>query len=106
MSVPTNRNRIRGIHERISKHIIVKSNEYQKLRYVDPAGIGRKLFILPREIFRLRVNQGEVSRGHSSGRNTSPEQKPGKASQNHEGLNDTGSKCCKEVQTTSLPALY
>jgi len=50
MSVLTNRNRIRGIHEWMSKHIIAKSDEYQKLIYVDPAGIDRKLFTLPGEI--------------------------------------------------------
>ena len=50
MSVPTNRNRIRGIYAWMSRHIIVKSNGYQKRMYVDPAGIGRKLFTLPREV--------------------------------------------------------
>ncbi|HEY0669672.1 MAG TPA: hypothetical protein VGD22_15925 [Sphingobacteriaceae bacterium] len=50
MSVLKNMNRIRGISARMSKHIIVKSDEYKKRRYVDPAGIDGKLFTLPREI--------------------------------------------------------
>ena len=29
-----------------------------------------------------------------------PRIETGEASQNREGLNDTGSKCCKEVQTS------
>ena len=33
----------------MSKHIIVKSSEFQKRIYVDPAGIDGKLFTLPRE---------------------------------------------------------
>ncbi len=43
-------NRIRGINAWMNKHIIVKSEEYKKLIYVDPAGIDGKLFALPREI--------------------------------------------------------
>ena len=80
-------NRIRGIAAWTSKHIIVKSEEYQKRRYVDPAGIDRKLFTLPREVsLATGWQKGEVSRGHSSGRKTSRWVKPG-VSQNHEGLN-------------------
>ena len=43
-------NRIRGMNAWMSKHIFVKSSEYQKRIYVDPAGIDGKLFALPREI--------------------------------------------------------
>ena len=50
MSVLKNMNRIRGINAWMSKHIIVKSDEYNKRIYVDPAGIDRKLFTLPGEI--------------------------------------------------------
>ena len=53
MSVPTNRNRIRGIYEWMSRHIIVKSNGYQKRMYVDPAGIGRKLIYLTKGGFLI-----------------------------------------------------
>jgi hypothetical protein len=56
--------------------------------YVDAAGIGRRLFILPGEVFVVYLNKEEVSRSHSScsnepclkGNNT-------EASQNSEGLN-------------------
>ena len=50
MSVLKYMNRIRGIDEWMSKHSFAKSEEYQKLIYVEPAGIDRKLFILPREV--------------------------------------------------------
>ena len=39
-SVLTNRNGIRGITTRVSKHIIAKPEEHQKSNYVDVAGIG------------------------------------------------------------------
>ncbi len=52
-------NRIGGMNEWMSKHIIVKSDEYQKLICVDPAGIDGKLFIrqLAERSPRLRANQ-------------------------------------------------
>ena len=43
-------NRIRGMDAWMSKHTFVKSSEYQKRIYVDPAGIDGKLFALPREV--------------------------------------------------------
>ena len=43
-------NRIRGIDEWMSKHSFAKSEEYQKLIYVDPAGVDRRVFALPREV--------------------------------------------------------
>jgi len=38
-SVLTNRNRIRGIIDWVSKHIFVTPEEDQKVNYVDAAGI-------------------------------------------------------------------
>ena len=50
MSVLKNMNRIRGMYVRMSKHIFVKSKVKPKRIYVDPAAIGRRLFVLPGEI--------------------------------------------------------
>ena len=50
MPVPTNRNCIRGITVGTSKHIITKSKIIVG-GYVDAAVIGRRLFILPGEVF-------------------------------------------------------
>ncbi len=61
MSVPKYMNRIRGINEWMSKHSFAKSEEYQKLIGVDPAGIGRKLFTLPREISYATSSNKEKS---------------------------------------------
>jgi len=59
----------------------------QKRMHVDPAGIDRKLFTLPREVsLTTSWKKGEVSRGHSSGRKRAPIE-TGEVSQNHEGLN-------------------
>jgi hypothetical protein len=41
---------IGGIFTRVSKHIFVTPNEYQKGNYVDHAGIGRREKLLPGEI--------------------------------------------------------
>jgi len=66
-SVLTNRNRIRGIYARVSKHIIVTPNEYQKSNYVDTAVIEGKKMPLPGEISKVTSwHIGEVSRGHST----------------------------------------
>jgi len=50
ISVLTNRNRIRGIVDWVSKHIIVTPYEHQKVNYVDTAAIERKRMQLPREV--------------------------------------------------------
>ena len=50
-SVLTNRNRIRGIIDWVSKHIFVTPEEDQKVNYVDAAGIERKRTFLPGESF-------------------------------------------------------
>ena len=49
----------------MSKHIITKS-KMNVDGYVDAAGIGRRLFILPGEVFVVYLNKEEVSRSHSS----------------------------------------
>ena len=49
----------------MSNHIITKS-EVIVDGYVDAAAIGRRLFILPGEVFSVYLNEEEVSRGHSS----------------------------------------
>jgi len=49
----------------MSKHIITKS-KIIVVGYVDAAVIGRRLFILPGEVFFVYLNGEEVSRGHSS----------------------------------------
>ena len=49
----------------MSKHIITKSKMIVD-GYVDAAAIGRRLFILPGEVFSVYLNEEEVSRGHSS----------------------------------------
>lgn len=45
-----NRNVIRGIVFRVSKHNIAKPKEHQKISYVDDAGIGGREKLLPGEI--------------------------------------------------------
>ena len=50
MPVPTNRNCIGGIVNGMSNHIITKS-KMNVVGYVDAAAIGRRLFILPGEVF-------------------------------------------------------
>jgi hypothetical protein len=52
--VLTNRNGIRGIINRVSKHDIAKPKEYQKVGYVDAAGIGGRKMLLPGEILVCR----------------------------------------------------
>jgi len=42
---------IKGIIIGMSKHIITKSEGFKKRRYVDAAGVIRRLFILPGEVF-------------------------------------------------------
>jgi hypothetical protein len=49
----------------MSKPLITKS-EIIVVGYVDAAGIGRRLFILPGEVSKVYLTKGEVSRGHSS----------------------------------------
>ena len=56
---------IRGIIIGMSNHIITKSKMIVD-GYVDAAAIGRRLFILPGEVFSVYLNEEEVSRGHSS----------------------------------------
>jgi hypothetical protein len=48
--VLTNRNGIRGITDRVSKHTIAKPKEYPKVCYVDAAGIGGRKMLLPGEV--------------------------------------------------------
>ena len=48
--VLTNRNGIRGMIIRVSKHIIAKPDEYQKDKHVDAAGIGGRKMLLPGEV--------------------------------------------------------
>ena len=66
-----------GIYARVSNHIIVTPQEYQKCIYVDTAGIGRKKMLLSRK--KIGTGSGEVSiitswysrevsRGHSTHR--------------------------------------
>ena len=57
MPVPTNRNCIRGIAIGMSNHIITKSKLIVD-GYVDAAAIGRRLFILPGEVFLVYQNKG------------------------------------------------
>ncbi len=51
---------------RMSKHIITKSEGFKKHKYVDAAGVIRRLFTLPGEVSLFIQTKGEVSRGHSS----------------------------------------
>ena len=52
--VLTNRNGIRGITDRVSKHDITKPKEYQRVGYVDAAEIGGRKMLLPGEILLHR----------------------------------------------------
>ncbi len=71
---------------RVSKHIFVKPNEYQKCIYVDHAGLDGRTFTLPREIFTTTSWLGEeVSRGHSTCRKRATQRSRGLTSK--EGLN-------------------
>ncbi len=51
--VLTNRNGIRGMIIRVSKHIIAKPDEYQKENHVDAAGIGGRKMLLPGEVSQI-----------------------------------------------------
>ena len=57
MRVPTNRNCIGGIIIGMSNHIITKAKMIVD-GYVDAAAIGRRLFILPGEVFLIYQNKG------------------------------------------------
>jgi len=59
--VLTDRNRIRGINARVSKHIIVTPKEHQKCIYVDTAGIGGKKMPLPGEVSQATCSYMEKS---------------------------------------------
>lgn len=51
----------------MNKHIITKSKRVI-VGYVDAAGIGRRLLILPGEVSLFILTKGDVSRGHRSHR--------------------------------------
>ena len=72
---------------RVSKHSIAKPNEYQTSDHVDPAGLDRRTFTLPREILKLRDSYTKKSAeaivvGEHELRTDTAED-----SQNDEGLN-------------------
>ena len=68
----------------MSKPVITKSKMFVD-SYVDAAAIGRRLFILPGEVFLFIKTKEEVSRGHSSCRYEPCDNT--EVSQGSEGLN-------------------